>query len=223
MPGKPAIECRNVTFSHPDGAPVFKGLTASFPAGGFILLKGPSGAGKSTFLRLLNRMARPSAGEVRLFGTPLADIPPPELRVRVIYLQQTPTLVAASVRENLLLPFSLAANRDRKTPDDERLSRMLSGFLLDTVRLDAPAKELSVGQKQRLCLIRAMLLDPRVLLLDEPTSALDPASREVVENAAESLCLDRGMTVFMVSHAEFTPKRVDPLLARVSGGTLEVG
>jgi len=88
------------------------------------------------------------------------------------------------------------------------------------VPLDQEAVSLSVGQRQRLCLARALLPGPEALLLDEPTSALDPASAGAVLTAAEDICLNYGVTVILVSHMDFTPRRVRPQNLHLESGRL---
>ncbi len=212
------IELSDVAFSYPDGGSLFKGLTLAFEAGVFYLLKGPSGAGKSTFLRLLNRLEEPTEGTMRFKGDPIITIPAPELRRSVLYIPQTPTVTDGTIRDNLLLPFSFKYNRDLPRPDDEKLKNMFEAFSLTDVGLDKTARNLSVGQLQRICLIRGLLLSPDMVLLDEPTSALDDESSRIVEAHAERLCLDMGKTVIMVSHRDFKPSKVIPVVLELNKG-----
>jgi putative ABC transport system ATP-binding protein len=188
--------------------------------GEFVLLTGPSGAGKSTLLRLFCRLEEPQGGQVLLNAQPVSALPPAILRRRVSYLQQTPTVIAGSVRVNLLLPFTFKAAASEPKPDDAALNTLLGSLAAGDIPLDQEAATLSVGQRQRLCLARALLTRPEVLLLDEPTSALDSASASAVLAAAESFCLDSGGTVLLVSHADFTPARVSPMHYRLEGGRL---
>ncbi|MBG0778286.1 MAG: ATP-binding cassette domain-containing protein [Desulfovibrionaceae bacterium] len=197
---------------------VFEDADLRIPRGSFTLITGPSGAGKSTLLRLANRLQEPNAGTVSVLGRPLETWSPPELRRRVSYIQQTPVMAQGSVRANLLLPFSFRANGSARPPQDEFLEDMMRRFLLKDVRLSDTASSCSVGQRQRLCLIRALLLRPDALLLDEPTSGLDDASRAVVEAMAEELSVEQGITIVMISHQHFTPKRVAPLVVEVADG-----
>jgi len=193
------------------------------PRGAFVLLTGPSGAGKSTLLRLFCRLEEPDAGTVLLSGQPVDELSPAILRRRVSYLQQTPTVVPGSVRENLLLPFtfkSASGASGGARPADAELSARLARLAAGDIPLSQEASTLSVGQRQRLCLARALLTRPEVLLLDEPVSALDAESARAVLDAAESFCLDDGGTVVLVSHAEFTPARVSPVHYALSGGVL---
>jgi putative ABC transport system ATP-binding protein len=215
------IEIEGLDFAYPGVRAVFENLSLTFDAGRFYLIRGASGAGKSTLLRLLIRLEDADSGDIRFRGRRLVDFPPERLRREILYVQQTPTVTTGTVRENLLLPFRFRANSDLAPPDDELLSERLQKFLLDDVGLGSDAKRLSVGQLQRLCLIRGLLLAPRVVLLDEPASALDETSRQVVEETAERLCTKDGLTVIMVSHRGFKPVSVQPVTLRVSQSSLE--
>lgn len=194
-----AFTLDNLTFAYPGKPPLLDGTNCILPAGSFTAVTGPSGAGKSTFLRLLCRLEEPQAGTISFQGTPITELSPDELRRQVVYIQQTPTVIPGSVQNNLLLPFTFAANADLPRPDDDTLRQRLDEFLLEDVGLKQVAARLSVGQRQRLCLIRALLLEPKALLFDEPTSALDPESAEIVVSAALSL-QKRGVTVVYVAH-----------------------
>ncbi|MGE4293395.1 MAG: ATP-binding cassette domain-containing protein [Desulfovibrio sp.] len=194
------FEIKDLTYGYPGRTKVFKNVSARVDAGEFLVLEGPSGAGKSTLLRLLCRLEEPDFGTIFLHGEPLSSLDPVRLRRRVCYIQQTPTVVEGSVRANLLLPFSFKVNHDLPRPPDSDLRARLAEFLLDEVDLEQPASALSVGQKQRLCLIRALLLSPEAMLFDEPTSALDKQSAAVVMDAAHRLHA-QGVAVILVTHS----------------------
>jgi putative ABC transport system ATP-binding protein len=211
------ITFSNVSFGYAGGQPLFKGLSLAFVRGRFYLVQGPSGAGKSTLLRLMSRLEEPTAGTILFRARPLPTYAPPGLRKSVLYIHQTPTVLDGSVGDNLLLPFGFASNKDRTPPDRGQLRRLLDDFLLQDIDLEDNAQALSVGQRQRVCFIRGMLLSPQVLLLDEPASALDRESSRLVEGAAARLCQESGTTVVMVSHREFGSEGLDPTLLRVEG------
>ena len=215
------IEIDGLDFAYPGAPKIFENLSQNFAAGRFYLISGPSGAGKSTLLRLMTRLEEPSAGHIRFMGRRLNECPAARLRRTVLYVQQTPTVVAGTVKDNLLLPFNFRVNRDLAVPGDQTLSGLLRRFLLAGVGLNADAQTLSVGQLQRLCLIRGLLLEPKVVLLDEPASALDETSRKVVEDTAEELCDGRGLTVIMVSHRRFEPGTVAPVRLRIDKAAVE--
>jgi len=212
----PIISFDRITFSFSKRQVIFKDLSLELQSGHFYLVKGPSGAGKSTFLRLINRLEEPSRGKILFRGAPLSSYAPPVLRRSILFLQQTPVAIDASVRDNLLLPFGFKNNCSLSRPDDEHLKGLLDDFLLTGVSLGGNARNLSVGQLQRLCLIRGLLLSPEILLLDEPTSALDEESSRVVESTAERLCRESGLTVVIVSHRSFTPRRTRPVVLELA-------
>lgn len=214
------LQCEQLTFSYPKGKPLFDRLNGSFATGSFTLLQGPSGAGKSTFLRLLVRLETPIDGIIRFQGSPLAAYQPARLRQAIGYLQQTPTLIPGTVRDNLLLPFTFRSNQKLAAPDDNGLRQALDRLLLDEVRLDQPALELSIGQQQRLCMLRTLALQPKILLLDEPTSALDNHSRRIVEKTIEDLSKHSNITVIYVSHHDFEPRIDHEKMILDQGGIL---
>lgn len=196
-----------VVFAYPDSPAILQDASMSFAKGGYHLLRGPSGSGKSTLLRLLCRLEEVQEGTISLDNTPILDMVPAQLRRCVAYVQQMPTLLSGTVRDNLLLPFAFKANANLTRPTDQELTDHLTSFLLDGVTLESRADKLSVGQSQRVCIIRSLLLSPEVILLDEPTASLDAKSAAVVLDKAEEL-VGRGMTVIMISHSETVPRGV---------------
>jgi len=222
MADAPVIEFDGVSFGFEPESPLFEEVSLGLTAGDFYLVTGPSGVGKSTLLRLINRLEEPTAGVIRFGGRPLVDHAPPRLRRSILSVQQTPTAIDASVRDNLLLPFRFAANDDLARPDDAALKRRLADVLLEDVSLDAHAQTLSVGQLQRLSILRGLLLEPEVMLLDEPTSALDIDSRDAVLALIARIFADTGMTTVMVSHQDVCPPGVEPLLLSVRDRRVEL-
>ncbi len=214
------LKTEQLFFAYGDGPPLLQDITLEFREGAFVFIHGASGCGKSTFLKLLNRLEEPLSGEIQFKGQPLPSLQPMELRRAMTYIHQTPVLIDGTVKDNLLLPYRFKANRHLPVPEDAALNSQLERFRLDSVRLTDNAHNLSVGQRQRLCLLRAILIAPEVLLLDEPTSALDPDSRKAVEEMIETLNCDLQLTVFMVSHQSFTPRRVEPRYLEIEKGRI---
>lgn len=210
------LSMHQVSFAYPDDSRVFDAASLEVPIGSFLQVRGRSGAGKSTLLRLLCRFEEPQQGVIRFHGTDLRDLQPTELRRRVALVQQTPTLVAGTIRDNLLLGFGFQANAELPRPDDDRLRTELTGLLLDDVDLDKDGRSLSVGQAQRVCLLRALLLDPEVLLMDEPTSALDKRSSEVVYDTAARFHR-AGKTLLAVTHADVAPPDITGTIELADG------
>jgi putative ABC transport system ATP-binding protein len=196
----PVLELASVSFSYPGRQALLDKVSLQLQEGDFLVVTGPSGAGKSTFLRLLCRLESPTSGEIRYRGDPVDRLFAPELRKRVSYLQQVPVVLPQTVAQNLLLPFILRQSRSA-APTRKRLRDALDRVGLDQVALDAAAEELSVGQRQRLCLVRTVLTGPEVILLDEPLSALDAIAAGRVLQVLAGLNRKDGMTVVMVSHA----------------------
>ena len=204
------IELKNVSLAYDSKAPLFLDLNLTINANDFVLIQGPSGSGKSSLLRLTNRLQEPSGGAISIDNRPMDQYEATTLRRRIGYVQQVPVMVEGDVRKNLQLPFQFKASQDISLPKDEDLRAWLNDFLLEDVGLNDDAQRLSVGQKQRLALIRTLLTQPEIILCDEPTSALDSQSKTVVESWLERLNLDHNTGIVMVTHLDFTPAEVRP-------------
>ena len=215
---EPAV--RVVDLSVLAGPQVLAGpLTFSSQVGSTTGICGPSGAGKSTVLRALVDLLPAGlrrTGTVDVLGRPVDGRRSAALRARAVLVPQTPVVFPGSVLDNAVfgLRHVERASRAELRKRAEQALREAALWAEVCDRLDAPAATLSVGQRQRLCLARALALDPVLLLLDEPTSALDPASRSVVEASVEGL---RGRrTVLIVSHDR-------EQIARLCDATVELG
>ena len=176
------IELKDVAFGYGDRT-LFQGVNLTVRAGEIVLVRGRSGCGKTSFLYLLNRFRPPLRGGICLEERPYEEYRYAELRRRVVYLHQTPVMMAGrSVRENLLLPFSFHRTRLESPPEDRALAGLLSELHLTGNVLDQDAVSLSVGEQQRVAILRAFLIRPDFLLLDEPLANLDPESAQVIKH-----------------------------------------
>lgn len=174
---------------------ILEGVSLSLAPGETVVLKGASGCGKSTLLWALARMLPVESGQMTLEGKPSTEWPAPLWRTRVALVLQKHSMLPASVRDNLLLPWQLGI-RDLEPPADAVLREALDQVALNEVALTDEAGRLSVGQTARLSLVRTLLTEPGCLLLDEPFAALDPDSADVVRKRIEAF----GGAVLMASH-----------------------
>jgi putative ABC transport system ATP-binding protein len=203
------LSLRDVDFSYggaASGPMVLEALDLSVETGEFIMIRGASGSGKSTILRLICRLQTPIAGTILFREKPVVSIKPSILRSSICYVPQVPVMIDGSVAENLLLPFSFESNRSRTKPSIDEIESMLERFYLGDISHTHSAQKLSVGQKQRLALMRALLQGPELLLLDEPTSALDRESATMVFSIIERLNTEEGKTVIVVTHSDYSPQ-----------------
>lgn len=188
-------------------------VSFDLPTGSTLGLRGPSGAGKSTVLRALVGLLPDGlahTGEIRVLGVDVAsrETDLPALRARAALVGQTPVVFPGSILANTTLGLRHVVRGTRAELRARAEMALVEAGLWDEVveRLDEPADHLSVGQRQRLCLARALALDPALLLLDEPTTALDPAATAAVEASIAGLRERR--TVLVVSHDEAQLERL---------------
>lgn len=189
------LEITDVTVRF-EGRAVLKDFSMSLGAGEKALLTGPSGGGKSTVLRCLLGFVAPETGSVRVEGEPLTAETVWHLRRRLAYVGQEPELGAGTANEILERPFHYRANAGLRD-NLKRVPELFERFGLARYLLDKETGDLSGGEKQRVALIAAILLDRPIFLLDEVTSALDRAGKEVVADYFRSR---RDATVLLVAH-----------------------
>jgi ABC-type uncharacterized transport system, ATPase component len=174
---------------------ILKKITAVINKGDYISIVGPSGSGKSTFLKLCCHLISPSDGKLTYKGKSIMEHEPMKLRQEVAYCFQAPYLFGETVMDNVSFPYTIRGIK----ADLKRAEELFNLFNLDKDYLGKEVKSLSGGEKQRIALIRTLLLKPEVLLLDEVTSALDVDNTHIVEEVMKSLNQD-GTTILWVTH-----------------------
>jgi ABC-type iron transport system FetAB ATPase subunit len=203
--GDPVLVLKDLAIAY-ESTPLLSGVNFSLARGELVAVAGPSGCGKTTLLRTVAGLVDPAGGVVMFGGAEISVLQIPEYRRQVVYVDQKQPLFEATVLENLERPFRY---RSATTPfPRKRAEELLDAVGLTNGRLEQQAKSLSVGQQQRLCLVRALLLDPKVLLLDEPTSALDPANVEAFESILRSEIKRIGASAMVISHDREQAKRL---------------
>ncbi len=199
--------------------PIISDATFNIPPGVLAVITGPSGSGKSTLLRLFNRLADPTSGVIRFDGRDIHEYPVMDLRRRIGWVPQVPVRFPGTVQENLRLPFTLSKDVTREKEEiEKRLSELKALGLLPGNLFERKAEDLSVGEAQRLNLLRALALEPDVMLLDEPTSALDPEAADRLLDHIREIKGTRNLTTVMVSHRPDEVRRMGELVLKVSNG-----
>ncbi|MCA9737979.1 MAG: ABC transporter ATP-binding protein [Gemmatimonadota bacterium] len=217
------VDFDDVWFEYEEGRPVLRGISFEAPAGSTTALVGSSGSGKSTLVSLVLAFNHPTAGAIRIDGRPLEEFRLTDYRA----------LTGVVLQDNFLFDDTIAANiryGARGATDEEvrtvaRLAHC-AGFIeefpqgYDTVIGERGVK-LSGGQRQRIAIARAILADPRILVLDEATSSLDSESEALIQDGLRSL--RQGRTTFVIAHRLSTIRSADQILVIEEGRILERG
>lgn len=210
----PALEARGLSV-FAAGRTILRNVKLEISPGEVLALIGPSGAGKTTLLKCFNRLIDlvPGfrvEGEVWLEGEPISGrgVDVDALRARVGILFQQPVVFPGSVYDNVIFGLRRVGRAPRREWPERARAALAAASLWDEVhdRLASSAGQLSVGQQQRLCLARSLVLEPRVLLMDEPTSALDRRSTEAIEALIAELAGRH--TIVLVTHNLGQARRV---------------
>ena len=219
---KHRVSFDGVTFAYGKD-PVLKGVHLSAEPGEVIALVGMSGGGKSTFINLIPRFYDVTGGAIRIDGTDIRDVTLSSLRSRIAMVTQDAILFNESIRDNIAYGNSDASWEDivaaaKAAYAYDFIMRLPDGF--DT-RIGELGSRLSGGEKQRICIARALLKDAPILLLDEATSALDTEAEKVVQSALENLM--KGRTTFVIAHRLSTIQHADRIVVVSKGEIVEEG
>jgi len=195
-----AVELSGVEFAYPGGPPVLHGIDLEVAAGEFLAIAGPNGGGKTTLLRLALGLERPTRGEVQLFGEPADRF---RDRARLGYLAQRAQLAVqapATVREVVAAGRSPLKPLGRLRADDRAaIERAIERVGLASAA-GRPLTRLSGGQQQRAFIAKALVADPKLLVLDEPTAGVDVEAQEALAELLGRLHGELGVTILYVSH-----------------------
>jgi len=220
---KGAIKFENVSFGYKKGQKVLDGISFETKPGEMIALVGESGAGKSTLIDLISGYYFPTAGRVTIDGHPTKKINLRFLRKNIAIVPQEVALFHDTVKMNIAYGSSEAKDATiKKAAVVAHADKFIEGFPKKYEQVVGErGVKLSVGQKQRIAIARAVLRDPKILILDEPTSALDSETEKFVTEALDRVMTDR--TTFVIAHRLSTVRRADKILVLEGGKIIESG
>ncbi|MDX6534212.1 MAG: ATP-binding cassette, subfamily multidrug efflux pump [Gaiellales bacterium] len=218
------VRFEDVQFAYrADTAEVLHRVSFTVRAGQTVALVGHTGAGKSTIVKLLSRFYDPSGGRVLIDGHDLRDVTMESVRAQLGIVPQEAFLFAGSVRDNIAFGRPEASDDDvvaaaQAVGADEFIRELPEGY--DT-QIEERGARLSIGQRQLVAFARALLANPRLLILDEATSSVDIPTEARIERALETLLADR--TAFVVAHRLSTIRRADLIVVLEHGEVIESG
>lgn len=203
-----------------DKLEVLKDITVDIHKGDVVCVIGPSGSGKSTFLRCLNRLEEPTSGKIFFEGIditdPKTDIDRHRQKMGMVF-QQFNLFPHMNIMKNLTIAPVKRQGRGQKEAQDQAMKLLERVGLAD--RADAYPSQLSGGQKQRIAIVRALCMNPEVMLFDEPTSALDPEMVGEVLNVMRDLAREK-MTMVVVTHEMGFAREVGTRVLFMDGGKI---
>ncbi|CAH1442410.1 unnamed protein product [Lactuca virosa] len=219
------VELKGVSFVYPSrpSVPILNSLNLVIPSQKTSALVGASGAGKSTIFALLERFYDPNEGLIMVDGEDIRSLQVKWLRSQMGMVGQEPVLFADTILENILMGKENATKKDAiaacvAVNAHKFISDLPLGY--DT-QVGDKGSQLSGGQKQRIALARAMIKDPKILLLDEPTSALDSNSESLVQHAIDNI--SKGRTTIVIAHRLATVRNADMIVVLEQGSVVEIG
>jgi len=217
------VRIENVHHAWPDGTKALRGVSLGVRVGEVTALVGPAGAGKTTLAYLIPRFVEPEQGRVTFDGKDVRRATRASLRAQIAFVFQETALFDATVEENLRVGDTSASDAAlrhaaRRAGADEFIRALPQGYRTPLGRSGA---KLSVGQRQRLSIARALVRDPRVLILDEPTSALDPETEYQLVRALREASRERA--VLVIAHRLSTVRDADVIHFVEDGRILESG
>ncbi|PNT78029.1 hypothetical protein BRADI_1g72517v3 [Brachypodium distachyon] len=219
------IEFKDVEFAYPSrpDSLILYNLNLTVPAAKMLALVGVSGGGKSTVFALIERFYDPTRGTITLDGQELGSLNLKWLRSQIGLVGQEPILFATSIIENVMMGKENATRQEAVAACTKANAHTFVLGLPDgyDTQVGDRGTQMSGGQKQRIALARAIIREPRILLLDEPTSALDAESEAVVQQSIDRLSV--GRTVLVIAHRLATVRNADTIAVLDRGAVVESG
>jgi ATP-binding cassette subfamily B protein len=217
------IEFRNLKFSYPTGVEVLKGISLRIPAGTSLAIVGPTGSGKSTLVSLIPRIHDAAIGSVLIDGRPITEFPLAALRKNIGFVPQETFLFSSTIRENIAFGTENSSDAEvTAAADAASVAQDIEGF---PHRYNTLVGErgitLSGGQKQRTAIARAIIRDPRILILDDALSSVDTYTEERILNHLREIM--RGRTTIFISHRVSTVRAADQIAVLHGGSIVELG
>ena len=217
------VQFHKVTFGYNPGEPVLHEIDLDVKPGETIALVGPTGAGKTSIINLVARFYDPQEGRVTLDGYDLRDLTIRTLRKNIAIVLQENFLFSGTVRENIAYGRPDATDEEieraaRTVRAHDFIMRLPEGY---NTQVHERGGQLSEGQRQLIAFARALLMDPRVLILDEATSNVDPVTESLIQEALETLLADR--TSFVIAHRLSTIRNADRILVIDGGKIVQMG
>ena len=215
---------RSVDYAYSEASTdAIKDFSLDVKAGETIAIVGPSGAGKSTLIKLIVGFIKPSSGQILLDGADMHSLNLKSYRQFLSVVSQETVLLEGSVKDNICFGLENPSEQKlfiaaRDASALEFISQLPDGF--DT-QLGENGTKLSGGQRQRIAIARAIIRDPKILVLDEATSSLDSASETAIQKAMETIAIDR--TTFIIAHRLSTIRNADRIVVMDQGRVAEVG
>jgi ATP-binding cassette subfamily B protein len=217
-----AIEFRGVTVDFATGR-ALDDIDLAIEAGGTIAIVGHTGSGKSTLVNLIPRLLDPTAGSVLLDGIDLRRLDPAELRRHIGFVPQETFLFSTTVSENIA--FGVAAAGEERIQTAAGMAGLAGDIEAFPSQYRTMVGErgitLSGGQKQRAAIARALVRDPRILILDDALSSVDTLTEERILTSLQQMM--RGRTVILISHRVSTVRQADRIVVLERGGIVEQG